>query len=572
MYILCWSYQFFFIPLQRGNLPPCRGWSPSGTIIYKYMAKSKAFFGLRRGSTKSLTFSVLNGEQITKDRVTDIKNPRSISQMQQRLFLKTCALGYAAMKSIVDHSFEGISYGAMAMRHFMKINSPLVRAAAGASKKSFGFAPYGDSTPNMGQFVISQGSLSPVPQNALSATFGANSLAISYANGNTTIGALATSLGCNLGDIATFCALVQNAAGIVKFVWLRLILPSVDGNISDGAITFESNCRFSVQTERSLVATINFDAVDEITAFAACLYGVIRSQKYDMTWKRSTAKLSNVIGNVRYLDDYSKALLTYPLGEPYILNGEDMNGNASAPTIKYSVDVANSTSATVSGNGDYAVGSEVTLSATNVPSGKVGKWNGIPSEGSTISVVGNNVKFTMPEDNVSVSFELIDVVKYNVSVSNSTSSTIVGDGQYAEGDSVTLRVTDIQGGKVGNWAGVPTTGGATETKVGDTVTFTMPANNVEITYSESSTYSITNMEAIPSFISFGVEYENYVAGDKIVFEKSETGTETDSIEFQNMSGTKYMEMPSSFINGEVGGTWEMTLPAYDLKVVVVFNE
>ena len=32
------------------------------------MAKSPNFFGLRRGSTKSQTFSVVDGNQITKDR------------------------------------------------------------------------------------------------------------------------------------------------------------------------------------------------------------------------------------------------------------------------------------------------------------------------------------------------------------------------------------------------------------------------------------------------------------------------------------------------------------------------
>lgn len=37
------------------------------------MAQSKGFFGLRKGSTKSLTFSVLDGKQITKDRVYDVK-------------------------------------------------------------------------------------------------------------------------------------------------------------------------------------------------------------------------------------------------------------------------------------------------------------------------------------------------------------------------------------------------------------------------------------------------------------------------------------------------------------------
>lgn len=48
------------------------------------MAKSRSFFGLRRGSTKSFTFSILGGQQITKDRVSEVRNPRSYAQQFQR--------------------------------------------------------------------------------------------------------------------------------------------------------------------------------------------------------------------------------------------------------------------------------------------------------------------------------------------------------------------------------------------------------------------------------------------------------------------------------------------------------
>ena len=40
------------------------------------MAKSKSFFGLRKGSTKSHTYSTLDGQQITKDRVYDNRRRR----------------------------------------------------------------------------------------------------------------------------------------------------------------------------------------------------------------------------------------------------------------------------------------------------------------------------------------------------------------------------------------------------------------------------------------------------------------------------------------------------------------
>ena len=53
------------------------------------MAKSSTYFGLRRGSTKSHTFSVVDGKQITKDRVEGGKDPRTFAQMSQRCLVST---------------------------------------------------------------------------------------------------------------------------------------------------------------------------------------------------------------------------------------------------------------------------------------------------------------------------------------------------------------------------------------------------------------------------------------------------------------------------------------------------
>lgn len=379
------------------------------------MAKSKSFFGMRRGSTKSLTFSVVNGIQITKDRVSEVKNPRSMQQMKQRCFLKTAALGYAAMKAIVDHSFQGYTYGSKSMRQFMKLNTPLVMEAAGASRPSFGYAPYGDSTPNMGQFIISEGTLSSVPSNAVTLKFDANSLAVKYNGGGGSVSELAASLGCNLGDIATICALCQNAAGIVKFIWLRLILPTTDGAISSDSVKFESDVRFSVSYGAELVATISFDEVDAITASTAALYGVIRSQKSDAGWLRSKTKLNLSVGAVRYLDDYTSALLTYPTGQPFILNGDNVGEPEAAPLPTYNVTVANATTSVINGEGSYKEGNTVTLTATNVEPGKSSKWEGVPNgEGSTTTKVGNSISFVMPAGDVTISYSVEQVTYYNI--------------------------------------------------------------------------------------------------------------------------------------------------------------
>lgn len=93
------------------------------------MAKSNGFFSLRRGSTKSLTFSVLNGKQITKDRVSQVRNPRSNKQQYQRAIMATVMAAYSAMKAIEDHAFEGKSKGSANQREFMSRNLVKMRNA-----------------------------------------------------------------------------------------------------------------------------------------------------------------------------------------------------------------------------------------------------------------------------------------------------------------------------------------------------------------------------------------------------------------------------------------------------------
>ena len=86
------------------------------------MAKSSSFFGLRRGSTKSLTFQVVDGKQVTKDRVNYVKNPRTYAQATQRAKMATVADAYRALSAICDHSFESVAYGPASRRQFMSLN------------------------------------------------------------------------------------------------------------------------------------------------------------------------------------------------------------------------------------------------------------------------------------------------------------------------------------------------------------------------------------------------------------------------------------------------------------------
>ena len=117
------------------------------------MAKSKSFFGLRTGSTKSLTFSVYRGTQVTKDRVTRVANPRTFAQMQQRAKVPLVAAARAALAGLVDHSFEGVAYGQVSLQKFSSLN--LANGALNVAS----YPPNGVSNMGCADFIVSSGSL-----------------------------------------------------------------------------------------------------------------------------------------------------------------------------------------------------------------------------------------------------------------------------------------------------------------------------------------------------------------------------------------------------------------------------
>lgn len=123
------------------------------------MAHSSNFFGLRRGSTKSLTFQVLRGQQITKDRVTSVANPQTQSQMEQRLKIPMVASARSTLKTLINHSFEGVAYGEESLKEFSRSN-----LLAGALTVS-SYVPKGAMDCGEANFIVSKGSL---PINTLS--------------------------------------------------------------------------------------------------------------------------------------------------------------------------------------------------------------------------------------------------------------------------------------------------------------------------------------------------------------------------------------------------------------------
>ena len=131
------------------------------------MARSKSFFGLRRGSTKSHTYSILNGQQITKDRVQTVANPKTQKQQFQRAIMATVMAAYSEMKAIEDHAFQGKKKGSENQREFMSRNLVAMRNAflqyqsEGTAAKEQKFWAVGPKTPTVlpCEWILSHGTM-----------------------------------------------------------------------------------------------------------------------------------------------------------------------------------------------------------------------------------------------------------------------------------------------------------------------------------------------------------------------------------------------------------------------------
>ena len=297
------------------------------------MAKSKGFFGLRSGSTKNFTFSELNGQQITKERVYKVKNPRTLQQMRQRMVMATVSAAYSYLKEICDHSFEGFGVGSPCMSEFMRLNLDALKAKAQNDAAVVAFNAYQDKNINPVPFMVSKGSL-----NEIVPTIAESKLSWSTPKNNadtTTAEGIYAALGINQGDMVTFilCGgdFVSNAALAFAPQPLAITRLHADkqGAVSSlaNAFTIESNNQGNINVDFSLGANIVFEATCDKLVMGA----VIISRKAADKWLRSNATM--VVKTGIPATSVSRQLATYPVERDLILNGSGLAKGSSTSSL-----------------------------------------------------------------------------------------------------------------------------------------------------------------------------------------------------------------------------------------------
>lgn len=285
------------------------------------MAQSKSFFSHRRGSTKSLTFQVVNGKQITKERVSNVKNPKTSSQAVQRMKLAPAQKFYSAFEAVLNHAYQGVQYGNKSREHFMSLamkqnGGPyVVKGYTGLVPGTYlvaeGNIPEVILTPNWtAQDVVTSLNISKTP--ASRADFVAN--------------VLENNPWIMEGDKLTFLY-VMDYNGVYYADKKQIVMKAVlsEGESDDYAVLSDT---FS-ETEGKLDITLDDTPFTTTYAFT-CGIAVIISRGTSQTKdERSNARMyvnDDIIGRFYSTEAYEIAMASYqadssnPIGDEWYLN------------------------------------------------------------------------------------------------------------------------------------------------------------------------------------------------------------------------------------------------------------
>lgn len=133
------------------------------------MSKARWADGLRKGSTKTKTYSTLPTRkegriQIIKDRVYEVSNPQSDGQMRNRVILATVTKAAAVMAPLITISREGVTKAEFARQEFISDNNKFLKTVAGRRIGTnlhylAAFAPKNNQQLIPNSYIVSKGSL-----------------------------------------------------------------------------------------------------------------------------------------------------------------------------------------------------------------------------------------------------------------------------------------------------------------------------------------------------------------------------------------------------------------------------
>lgn len=266
-------------------------------------------FGFLRKSIGSITYrtstSSISGQrkQVASLKPTKVSNPRTISQIVQRMKIGPAHLFYAAFEKAagsvennpLSHSWEGVQYGAKSRMRFLQL------AMQGEPKA---YVPKGIKFPVPGKYQVSEGSLQSLPwRNVLNAK--PFNTMLPYGENAFTANQLETlaRFGVQTGDQITYLALIDDKTGNYQAFVNRIIVAVGNKweNEQSGDVLVNSQGSF----------------VDEGASVACYAFIVSRGISNDAKRSTETMLVAPEYASLLSPEAYDKAIESYLTGVSY---------------------------------------------------------------------------------------------------------------------------------------------------------------------------------------------------------------------------------------------------------------
>lgn len=276
--------------------------------------------GMARGKVGDLVFTRRNGEQVTRPRVRVVNNPKTEGQQIQRMIFASVIAAYSRMKSICDHSFEGVKYGADSQAKFMSENLKRLRAYYPTSASptlmaqerpvdGMAFCLPNDRAAAGTGLVIADGSMSEpavkLDNFGMLTGFGKTLADIK-------ISTVLAALGAEVGDQITIVALIDSEESF-KFVKSRYVV-DINANAEQLAANWTPDgSAAAFDAEKTSVGSLKLTATAESVCKIAnddetqVAVGIIISRRDENgKWLRSRSILYNALDEApQYQADYA---------------------------------------------------------------------------------------------------------------------------------------------------------------------------------------------------------------------------------------------------------------------------
>lgn len=334
-----------------------------------------------------------------------VSNPRSNAQAAQRMKMAPAVNFYRALRGILNHSWQGVSYGGASHSRFMK---EAMRSA------SYPYVMKGNTAPIPGAYKISAGSLAPVDvtlNNNAGSLVVTTSLRFSESLFEKSIKVISQKLvednpQLQMGDQLTFVAAVAEEIpgiedGNISYRYFRFVLSDTDTSIPEEKIipdgTDEEECikinggYISRDSDDNLCFAISNNG-DMVAVGAAVIVSRPSVTKNVVTWERSNSNFKVTEPLSEYFSrNYDAVLASYQsraasVSSDWFLNGGATGTIAETNLVTVTIQTTGWEDAPddiVSGAGSYEVGSQVTVAVNTNQGGAT--FQGWKKDGVTVS-------------------------------------------------------------------------------------------------------------------------------------------------------------------------------------------